>query len=324
MASYYSNVAASATIFTGFTTSVGSATDGSTSVTMGATGITSVKWTSAGVATGTAPLAAPLKMPMKTGTAPTVTSLKMKLTSIGSGTAWYHGVSWARTLAYTTSMKVSGGTFVCNVKRLSSVKFFAEAFNSAGVRQGSTLLFTATNGSPGGSTQLSVAVPTTKIVTVPKSGYLVVRADILGTTTRTKGTFQNGNGSGKGLGLVWNPTETIAVTNVTILGVAGALTYTGQVGIPVVAPVPRTATATLHDSTGTAIPNGVRVHAFLASDYSGAADITSLGSALTTGGTGAVSVTVATPNNVVLVADMLSASVPAGEVVMTDEITPVI
>jgi len=109
---------------------------------------------------------------------------------------------------------------------------------------------------------------------------------------------------------------------VTVNLVSGAIGYTGQAPSPVVAPPPKHVNATLQDSGGTAIPDGVKVLAFLATDFAtGTAN--SIGNDVTSGGTGSVSVQVSTSSDCVLVADLLNSSVPLGEVVITDIIVPV-
>jgi len=249
MASYVSRIAASAAIFSGYTTTpvtsrwstTGGNTGRGTTYTGTGANIATARFTAAAVASNPAGLGAPVKLKMLTGTTPAITqTAKIKVTGLNStNTNWWEWVSHAKPTAYTQAMKLSGGQFKIKYKRAGGMRAFAEAYDSAGVRQASTQI--ATGGSAGGgSLSVTVAVPTTKAITVPAGGYAVVRIQGRGNTSRSKMTMmlgQTANG-----GMLWSPTEAPAIV--------GPPTEVREV---------------LKDSTGANYPNGTTVYCYSAS-----------------------------------------------------------
>ncbi|MDX8383393.1 MAG: hypothetical protein R8M45_04880, partial [Ghiorsea sp.] len=201
---------------------------------------------------------APVKLPLVLGATPVVSNYSVSINGLGStNVAWWHAVSWANPVAYTAAMNVSGGTIKGNLKRLTAARFFVESYNAAGVQQASTGVGTFTNPAPKGSASFTLAVATTKAITVPQSGYLVLRADVRGHTSRSKGSFVMGVSNGGGL--VWNPTEVIAITGPTGSG-TGSLTLAGSGVGSVETPAIRYYCASIRMADDTAAANGLTVH----------------------------------------------------------------
>jgi len=326
MASYVSRIAASAAIFSGFTTTpvtnrwstTGGNTGRSTTYTGTGANIATARFTAAAVASNPAGLGAPIKLKMLTGTTPAITqTAKIKVTGLNStNTNWWEWVSHAKPTAYTQAMKLSGGQFKIKYKRAGGMRAFAEAYDSAGVRQASTQIATGASAG-GGSLSVTVAVPTTKAITVPAGGYAVVRIQGRGNTSRSKMTMmlgQTANG-----GMLWSPTEAPAITGPAASGavvdgsdIAAATAHVGKIQ----------AQATFRNASGTPYPDGIMVTAYLASDWaSGTAS--PVGSAAIAGGAGAVAIDVPTTADVVLVCDPLAAGI-GNEVAMTKAVTPTV
>jgi len=284
MASYVSDVQASATIFTGFVTSTPTSTSASG------------RYTAADAGSTTAGKGAPIKMKMIPGTTPAAASTnKAKLTGMPStSAAWHNWVSWAKPTAYTAAMKLSGGTFKIKFSRATGMRAFIEAYNSAGVRQASVNIYSAT-GLGTGSNSATVAIPTTKAITVPASGYAVIRAQGKGNTSRSKMTMMMGQTANGGM--LWTPTEAPAVT--------GPPTEIRDI---------------VKDATGTVYADGTSVHVYNSDGtlaYTGTvgttfgADTTHASIAAITAGTGTFSVTFAN-------ADVATRSVSIDAAVDTD------
>lgn len=235
MASYVSKIVAGANVFAGYTTSTPSRTS-----TTGGGAYGTARFTVRAVASNPAGLGAPVKMEMVPGTKPTITqTAKIKVTGLSStNTKWWEWVSHVRPTPYTQAMKLSGGQFKISYKRASGLRAFAEAYDSAGVRQASTMIVSGQSAG-GGSVSLTMTVPTTKAITVPAGGYAVVRIQGRGNTSRTKMTMKLGQTANGGM--LWSPNEAPAIV--------GPPTEIREV---------------LKDATGANYPNGTKVYCYSA------------------------------------------------------------
>lgn len=129
-------------------------------------------------------------------------TIKIKLTA-NSSKSWYDCLSFALKTAFTNAQIVSGGTIKFTTA-CSNVRVFLEAYDSAGTRVASTLAGQWTNtSSQGNRTKATIVIPTTKKVTVPASGRMVLHF-LAKPSTRPRCSFKFGK-TATTPGLSWNP-----------------------------------------------------------------------------------------------------------------------
>ena len=252
--------------------------------------------------------------------------------------------AWDTSFAVATT--VTGTQFQVTIREAATFTFKLLAYNSTGTLVDSSTGVTAVNGDAnknGHTVDMSA-----EVVAVPAGGYVGIRSEqTTGFPARIYWGSPSGAVTGSTISGQLDVDEVATVVGVTITCVAGAIAATGKVptialtdykliactagSVAVtgqaptiaIAPAPRTTWAYLKDSTGTPLPDGINVLCFIASEFAGShTAMTPHMSGTTQDGTGFVTMQTTNINDMILVANMLDASVPSGEIIITDVITP--